>query len=148
VSTGTKFLGVLWGFLNFIFNDQWGAISMRNKWHSCISFVGALALMSLAAGQAEARGPDTQLRILEVHSDAGQGTIEILGENFGANEDLSVSLGLLGDITDLCELSLDTPPDTIVCQFSPKKAEKDPGQKLPPQKKKQSSNFQRRAITC
>jgi hypothetical protein len=99
---------------------------MRHKWLTFISFVGVLALAftsligqsALAAQPAAGQGPGNHLRILQVNTDPDAGTIKILGEGFDFGPGpLTVSLGTLGDITDLCQVPPPT-ADTIVCTFT------------------------------
>lgn len=82
-----------------------------------ISFLAVLGLSVALIGNFVAHAAPTGLEIKEVFVDFNTHGIIITGENFDsvAPEDLVVTLGALGDISDICAAG---DPQTITCDFA------------------------------
>jgi len=75
-----------------------------------------LLVIGAPAGLAAAP-PGGHVVITEVVVDSGASTLEITGADFDFGQDLTVTLGEIGDVTSFCTADF-TPPQTILCDFS------------------------------
>jgi hypothetical protein len=83
----------------------------------CIVTAGAAAQGALAAPNA--KGTSWFPAISEVSVDALAESMTITGTGFDAGKrDLTITLGTLGDITDLCFTDTVSTPQMIICDFS------------------------------
>ena len=91
---------------------------MKIKNMSAFFLMLPLAILSNGAFAAVKSSKDKEVEIIGAYADLDESVLYVVGLGFDSGNSFSVSLGAVGEITNLCSAQLVDTPQVISCDFS------------------------------